>query len=269
MSIITLTSDYGNKDYFISAVKGYLFSNLNSTKIIDISHEITPFHIGECAYILRNSYPFYPSKTIHIIGLDSENEKSKKHIIAKVDEQYFIGTDGGLFSLVFQNRKIEKIIEINFNEQIKETTFPMLNVFAKIACEIINGKKIEEFGVLTNSFIYNKQSKPIIKIDNDKKRKTIVAEVIYIDRFGNIITNVSKKFFEENIDKQAFTIILRRNQKIDVISNKYSDVGEGNMLAIFNSANLLEISIMRRNTSETGANLLLGIEEKDNILIDY
>ena len=86
---------------------------------------------------------------------------------------------------------------------------------------------------------------------------------------GNIITNVSKKFFEENIDKQAFTIILRRNQKIDVISNKYSDVGEGNMLAIFNSANLLEISIMRRNTSETGANLLLGIEEKDNILIDY
>ena len=72
MSIITLTSDYGNKDYFISAVKGFIFSNLISTKIIDISHEITPFHIGECAYIFRNSYPFYLSKTIHIIGLDSE-----------------------------------------------------------------------------------------------------------------------------------------------------------------------------------------------------
>ena len=269
MSVITLTSDYGNKDYFISSIKGYIHTNLKLISIIDISHNITPFHLGECAYILRNSYPYFPEKTIHIIGLDSEFHGEKKHIITKVDNQYFIGTDSGLFSLIFQNKKIEKIIQIEFKQEIKDSTFPMINVFAKIACEMINGKEIEEFGKETSSFLYNKESKPIIKIDEIKQTRTVVAEVIYIDRFGNAITNISKDFFDTNIGNKSFTILLRRNQKIELISKKYSDVPEGNILAIFNSAKLLEISIMRRNTSEIGANSLLGIKEKDSILIDF
>ena len=93
--------------------------------------------------------------------------------------------------------------------------------------------------------------------------------MIYIDRFGNAITNISKEFFEEQIGNKPFTILVRRNQKIDIISKKYSDVPEGNILAIFNSADLLEISVMRRNTSNIGANSLLGIEEKDSILIEF
>jgi len=269
MSVITLTSDYGNKDYFISSVKGYLYANLASIKVIDISHDITPFHLGECAYILRNAYPHFPNKTIHIIGLDSEHQGEKKHIIAKVQNHYFIGTDSGLFSLIFQNKKVEKIIQIEFKNDIKDSTFPMINVFAKIACKIINGEKIETFGSEIKSFLYNKENKPIVNIDEIQKRRTIVAEVIYIDRFGNAITNISKEFFEEKIGKRPFTILLRRKQTIKLISEKYSDVPEGNILAIFNSAQLLEISLMRRNTSEIGANSLLGIEEKDSILIDF
>jgi len=269
MSVITLTSDYGNKDYFISSVKGYLYANLAPIKVVDISHNITPFHLGECAYILRNAYPHFPNKTIHIIGLDSESQGEKKHIIAKVDNHYFIGTDSGVFSLIFQNKKVDKIIQIEFKNDIKDSTFPMMNVFANIACKIVNGHKIETFGFEITSFLYNKENKPIVNIDEIKKRRTIVAEVIYIDRFGNAITNISKDFFKENIGKNPFTILLRRNQTIKLISEKYSDVPEGNILAIFNSAQLLEISLMRRNTSEIGANSLLGIEEKDSILIDF
>ena len=269
MSIITLTSDYGNKDHFISSIKGYLYANLESIKVIDISHDITPFHLGECAYILRNSYPNFPNKTIHIIGLDSESQGEKKHIIAKVENQYFIGTDSGLFSLIFQNKKAEKIIQIEFKNDIKDSTFPMMNVFAKIACKIINGENLDLFGFEIKSFLYNKENKPIININETKNQRTIVAEVMYIDRFGNAITNISKEFFEEEIGNKPFTILVRRNQEIDIISKKYSDVPEGNILAIFNSANLLEISVMRRNTSNIGANSLLGIEEKDSILIDF
>ena len=72
MSIITLTSDYGTKDHFISSVKGFIYANSKSVNIVDISHEIDPFNIGQCAYIFRNSYPNFADKTIHIIGLDSE-----------------------------------------------------------------------------------------------------------------------------------------------------------------------------------------------------
>ncbi len=206
---------------------------------------------------------------IRKIGLDSEIQGEKKHIVAKVNDHYFIGTDSGLFSLIFQDKKVEKIIQIEFKDDIKDSTFPMMNVFAKIACKIINGEKIETFGREIKSFLYNKENKPIVKVDEIKNRRTIVAEIIYIDRFGNAITNISKDFFEEKIGTKPFTIILRRNQKIELISEKYSDVDEGDILAIFNSAQLLEISLMRRNTSEIGVNSLLGIEEKDSILIDF
>ncbi len=269
MSIITLTSDYGTKDHFISSVKGFIYANSKSVNIVDISHEIDPFNIGQCAYIFRNSYPNFADKTIHIIGLDSEISGEKKHVIAKVNNQYFIGTDNGVFSIIFQAKKIEKIIQIEFNNELKDSGFPMLHVFARIACQITNGIEIEKFGKEISSFMYNKVSQPIIKIDEFKKKRTIVAEIIYIDRFGNAITNISKDFFSNNIQDKAFTILVRRNQKIQIISKKYSDVEEGDILAIFNTAELLEISIMRRNTSEIGANKLLGINEKDSILIDF
>ena len=269
MAIITLTSDYGSKDYFISSIKGSILKRLPLAVIVDISHEITPFHLGECAYILRNSYPHFPDQTIHIIGLDSEKNEEKSHIIAKVENQYFIGTDGGLFSLLFQEKKPEKIIKIDLNEKMIDSTFPMKHIFTQIACEIEQGQNIENFGKEIKNFTYNKKSIPTLKTDPINKTRSIIGEVIYIDRFGNAITNISKQYFKKTIEKNSFVILGRENQKISKISKKYSDVTEGNILALFNSANLLEISIMRRNTSELGANTLLGIHEKDNILIDF
>ena len=119
----------------------------------------------------------------------------------------------------------------------------MLHIFARIACQIINGIEIEMLGKKISSFMYNKVSQPIIKIDEFEKKRTIVAEIIYIDRFGNAITNISKDFFLKNIQDKAFTILVRRNQKIQIISKKYSDVEEGDILAIFNTAELLEFQL--------------------------
>ena len=88
MGIITLTSDYGTKDFFISAVKGAILSELNDTNIIDISHEVTPFHIAEGAYIVKNAYKNFPKKTVHIIAIDTEKQKKvyimKKYLKARV-----------------------------------------------------------------------------------------------------------------------------------------------------------------------------------------
>ena len=116
--IITLTSDYGTKDYFISTIKAFILKELDTINIIDISHEITPFHLGECAYIIRNAYHHFPKGTIHIIGIDAEKKNNRKNIIAKVDEHYFIGTDSGIFSLIFQNKQPELIFEISLPENL-------------------------------------------------------------------------------------------------------------------------------------------------------
>ena len=262
--IITLTSDYGLKDYFISAVKAFILRELSSVNIVDISHSITPFHLGECAYIIRNAYHHFPKETIHIIGIDSEKKDNRKNIIAKVDGHYFIGSDGGIFSLIFQNKKPEFIIEINSPYNF-HTTFPMKDVFANTACKIIKGVKINAIGSSSEQFVSKKHILPHL-INN---KKTIHANIIYIDRFGNSITNVSKKYFEMVRENRNFSISLPRAYKIEKIDSTYSDVKEGSMLALFNYAGFLEISINRLNTNEGGANTLLGLRQGDNIIIDF
>ena len=112
MGIITLTSDYGTKDFFISAVKGAILSELNNTNIIDISHEVTPFHIAEGAYIVKNAYKNFPKKTVHIIAIDTEKQKNKKHIAAHIDDHYFITSDSGILSLMFPQTKAHEIVEM-------------------------------------------------------------------------------------------------------------------------------------------------------------
>ena len=99
--IITLTSDYGSRDYFISTIKASIYKEIESVNVVDISHEITPFHLGECAYILRNAYHHFPKGTIHLIKVDAGKKMKEKNIITKVDGHYFIGSDNGSFLINF------------------------------------------------------------------------------------------------------------------------------------------------------------------------
>ena len=97
MAIITLTSDYGNKDYFSAAIKGAILSEATQVTIVDISHQVSPFNVQEAAYILKNAYHHFPKGTIHMIGIDTEATKTKNHIACKVNGHYFIGSDTGIF----------------------------------------------------------------------------------------------------------------------------------------------------------------------------
>ena len=115
MNIITLTSDYGNKDFFISAIKGTILSEIENINIIDISHEITPFHLPECAYIVKNAYKHFPKNSVHIIAVDTEKQKNTRHIAAYIDEHYFITSDSGLLSLIFPTTKPNEIVNINIS----------------------------------------------------------------------------------------------------------------------------------------------------------
>ena len=142
MSIITLTSDYGTKDFFVSAVKGAILSEQTNTQIIDISHEITPFNLPECAYIVKNAYKNFPKGTIHIIALDTEKQKNKKHIASYIDEHYFITSDSGLLSLIFPNIQPAEIVEINISGEYTTELFPAKDIFSKVACHILRGGKL-------------------------------------------------------------------------------------------------------------------------------
>ncbi|MDH3323254.1 MAG: SAM-dependent chlorinase/fluorinase, partial [Flavobacteriaceae bacterium] len=138
MPIITLTTDFGTKDHFVGALKGAIYKDLQEAKIVDISHQITPFSITETAYILKNSYQNFPKGTIHIIGVDAEISIENRPLAIQLDGQFFICGDNGIISMITNEIIPEKLVEITI--QNTETNIPaILDIFVKVACHIARG----------------------------------------------------------------------------------------------------------------------------------
>ena len=112
MPIITLTSDYGNLDHRVPAIKGSILQLNPEARIIDISHEIAPYNLIQCSYIVKNAYSHFPKESVHIISVDSFFHKDRKNLLVKADGHYFISSDNGLLSLIFHDIKPEAIYEI-------------------------------------------------------------------------------------------------------------------------------------------------------------
>ena len=275
MSIITLTTDFGIKDHFIANIKGAVLSEIPEVNIVDISHQISPFNILEAAYIIQNSYRSFPLGTIHIIGVDSELNPENKHLVVKFEGQYFICADNGIMSMACLNIEPEKIVEINIHDKLI-TNFSVLDVFVKVACHISRGGKLEVIGKAISKIKSVKNLTPFI---NESKNQ-IIGNVIYIDNYGNVITNITKSFFKEVSKSREFEISVR-NYKFKKIHSKYSDIvnfsideskrnNDGQALAIFNSSLNLEIAIYKSNPVNFGtAASLMGLNVLDTVTVNF
>lgn len=275
MAIITLTTDFGEKDHFTGATKGAIYSELPNVNIVDISHKVSPFNIPEAAYVIQNAYSSFPKGTIHIIGIDSELNEENQHIAMKLDAHYFICANNGIMSMICSEIAPEKMVEINIHDKI-QTSFPVLDVFVKVACHIARGGTLEVIGKPINTIKPINNLKPYVNEDKTK----IIGSVIYIDNYGNVVTNVRKKFFE-TIQKGRKFEITARQYKFKTIYKKYSDFvnfdipkekrqDEGKGLVVFNSGGFLEIAMYKSDSKKHGsAATLMGLEVRDTIGIDF
>lgn len=274
MSFITLTTDFGTKDHFVGAVKGAILSQLPEARIIDISHEISPFNIPETAYVLKNAYKSFPKGTIHIIGVDAELSKDNKHIALELDEHFFVCPDNGLISMIASEIQPTKIVEINIHDRV-ETSFPVLDVFVSVACFIAKGGSLSVIGKEMSDFKKITEIQPKL----NPQQNQIVGAIIYIDNYGNVITNITKKMFSEIGKNRKFTIktlgfnfqkIFHKYNEITG-DNPYNSIDyQGNKLILFNAAGFLEIAIYRSNIHTVGgASTLLGLEYRDKVIIDF
>jgi len=274
-AIITLTTDFGEKDHFAGAVKGALYRELETIRIVDISHCISPFHISEAAYIIQNAYKSFPPGSIHIIGIDSELNPENKHIAVYLDNHYFICANNGIISMLTSEIKPEKIVEINVHDNI-ESNFPVLDVFVKVACHIARGGTLEVIGKPISIIKQLTGIKPVVNPENSQ----IIGNVIYIDNYGNVISNINKVLFEKIGKGRRFTI-QARSIKFSKIYNRYSDfinfdnpknkrVEDGKKLALWNSSNYLELSIYKSNPKTVGsASSLFGLNYRDTVSINF
>ncbi len=275
MAIITLTTDFGEKDHFAGAIKGAIYSEMPEIRIVDISHSISPFNTSEAAYIIQNAYRSFPKGTIHVIGIDSELNPENKHIALKLDDHYFICANNGIMSMICSEIAPEKIVEINIHDKI-QTSFPVLDVFVKVACHIARGGTLEVIGKTITQI---KPIKNIVPYVNEDKSQ-IIGSVLYIDNYGNVVTNIKKAFFE-TIQKGRSFEISARSYKFKTIYKKYSDFvnfeipedkrhDEGRGLVVFNSGSFLEIAVYKSNSATVGsASTLMGLSLMDTVSINF
>ncbi len=275
MAIITLTTDFGIKDHFVGVLKGSIFTELPDANIVDISHGIAPFNIQECAYILQNSYHNFPRGTIHIVGVDSEATQENQHIAVLVDGHYFVSANTGVIGLITSELSPEKIVQINIPDRI-QGSFPVMSVFVQVACHIARGGTLEVVGKPFTNLKLLREFSPRVSDDGKK----IIGSVIYIDNYGNVVTNIRKSLFDGYRKGMPF-VLQARNQKLTQIHNSYSDIidfkleknkrkGDGDLLALFNSSGYIELAIYKSNLNTVGgAATLLGLEYRDTISIDF
>ncbi len=253
MTIVTLTTDFGLRGYYLAALKGAILYENPGLQIIDISHEVKPYDIVQGAYILKNAYHHFPEGTIHLIGID--NLSAPLSLIAlRHNGHYFIGPDNGIFSLMFDQQPKEAYRL----EMKKGNHFPFNDTASHAISHISSGKPLVEIGLPAKETERRIALQPVISTSQ------IRGSVIYIDHYENAIVNIQKALFEKVRNRRRFQLFFKRHDPIVQLSRNYHDAPVGETLCFFNDADYLTIAI---NMGKAAS--LLGLKMDDMVQVDF
>ncbi len=237
MRIITLLTDLGYTDPFVGEMKGVIYKINPEVKIVDITHNIPMGDIEKAAFFLVHYYQYFPEGTIHIVVVDPGVGGKRASIIFSSNGHYFVGPDNGVFSFLFTEKTTIHLIEKFTREEISDT-FHGRDVFAPAAAWISQGKDIQMFGKVLSEPVRINFPKPVSQEDY------IIGEVIYIDHFGNITTNIPASSIDTNIE------LIVESKTIRGLYTSYDSVPIGKPLLIINSFGFLEVAVNSGNASK-------------------
>jgi S-adenosyl-L-methionine hydrolase (adenosine-forming) len=252
MIFITLTTEWHEDDFFNGIIRGKLASLCPEAAVITNASSMPAFNIMHGAFVIRNTYHHYPEGTIHLLFVNSEQQKGGRYLLVKSYGHYFIGADNGIFSLIL-NSAPEMIIELGNDDNAGE-----IDLFARTAAYIASGKDVSGLGTKTDKIIEKVPLRATID------RNVIIGSIIFIDSYGNAITNITREVFGRVFDKAPFRIYIKSNKYYtEKISTSYNDESVGELVTLFNQLDLLEVSINGDNLST-----LFSIENGDVVRIE-
>jgi S-adenosylmethionine hydrolase len=253
MALITLTTDIGQQDFMIGAIKGQLLQEMPGVPIVDITHNLSAFNLPQAAYLCRNAIFNFPAGTTHLILVNVFDEKSTGLLAAKHRDHHVCCADNGLITMLLEGIP-EQVATLPVDSAEPKTLLNLTRRFAKAMARIQSGEAIGAIGDVGAP----------IQIKNALRPNTgpnwMEGQIIFVDQFENVVVNISRQEFEEQRKGRGFKIVFRRDEVIDKISDNYADVEEGDKLALFNSAGHLEIAINKGNAA--GLFGLRGFNEK-------
>lgn len=254
MSVITITTEWQGFDYYNGVLKGKLASMCPGVQIIENSTGIPPFNVQHAAFIVRNTFRHYPEGSIHIICVQSEYSEKSPHLLVSAYGHHFLSSDNGIFNLIL-NSKPDTIVKLE--SPAKGNPSDEAETFARAAAVIIKGDSPDTAGETIDTF------REKIPLRATIEENAITGSIIFIDSYGNAISNITREVFTRVFDKKPFRIAIRSNSNIiNHISPSYNSEGISDLLAIFNSLDLIEIGINGNNASE-----LLSIHHGDTVRI--
>ena len=253
MHVVTLITDFGNKGFRAANLKGALLSANSDLKVIDVTHEVSPFDIDEAAFILRSTYASFPSKTVHIVNVLNYYGLENRIVFFEHNNHFFIGPDNGLFSLVFEDLN-SQILALAADEEHVHYT----QLYARVLGGLKDGVPLGEIGVEIEDMSRKLILQPV------RAKDEIRGSVIFVDRYGNVVVNIKKHVFNQVRGDRSFSLYFNRHDHIQQLSNHYMEVDIGSPLCNFNSQGYLEIAVNLQRADE-----LLGIKKGDVIQIKF
>jgi S-adenosylmethionine hydrolase len=252
---IALLTDFGTDDFFVGAMKGVILSINPRASIVDITHNVKPQDIRSAAFLLSSCRRDFPVGTIFVSVVDPGVGSSRRAIAAAAEGKVFVAPDNGLLSFILNDQHRDaRVFELRderfFNHPVSRT-FHGRDIFAPVAAHLSNGVPIEEFGPAVTDFVCFETAGPKA-LDTENRD----GEVIHIDRFGNVITNLTQSDLPS-----GFSIDVN-GRHVDRLAEYYSNEREGELFAIFGSTGFLEISVNRGSAAE-----LLGAVVGDRIAV--
>ncbi len=243
--IITLTTDFGLQDQYVSAMKAVILGLSPDVRLIDISHDIPAQDIMAGAWVIRNASLLFPKNTVHLVVVDPGVGTDRNPIALKIGDQYFVGPDNGIFSLFYDEFEYEavKLNKEKFWRTERSRTFHGRDIFAPVAAHLSNGTPLKELGDPVSELVTYHWAVPIGDKDG------LQGWVVHIDRFGNLITNISESLIEEVIGRRKVRIYVG-NTMIDHLVNTFGDVEDGDPAALIGSSGMLEIGINKGNAAK-------------------
>jgi S-adenosylmethionine hydrolase len=236
--ILTLTTDFGESDHYVGVMKGVILGICPQAQIVDISHGVTPFEITEGAYLIAQSYRYFPPKTVHVVVVDPGVGTSRRPILMEAAGQYFIAPDNGVLSMIYSREKhrIRLIANERYYRKPVSRTFHGRDIFAPVAAHLCAGVLPSKMGKPIEDYLRPAFEKPL-----RSGKRTWNGRILKIDRFGNIVTNFHVDDFPD-LERRSFVMAVGPTE-ISVITRNYAEAGPGELFVIVGSSGYLEVSV--------------------------
>jgi S-adenosylmethionine hydrolase len=255
-SLITLTTDFGTSDGYVAQMKGVILGINPKARLIDVTHDIEPFDIMGAALVLKALSKYFPPGVTHAAVIDPGVGSHRRGIVMRLDGRFYVGPDNGLFSLVFKRSSSRGVREIS-NPKLwrpePHPTFHGRDVFAPVAAHLSLGLDFDSVGPAVEDPVILSMPEP------EQTRKGIEGEVIYVDRFGNLTTNIEGVALSRPVDFVRIT-----GRQIKGIKRFFSEVPAGSPLALINSFGFVEIAVNLGNAS-----LDLGAQRGSRVMVTW